>query len=141
MTIKDARQKAYYKTLLLIARLGALEDTDSKADVIDAFVEDAVTEILLNGSIETPRMIEIVSDVFGVSEEHIEQFCKDLSDFVKQLWSSVTNEDMFNPAEFEDSIDLTIQLEDTLGKQIWSIVDTWCESNSVEKIDTILLKR
>ena len=128
------------KVLTLIERFGKLTEQSSK-DVIDAFVEDVIVEIVTQGQIMTPRLTEMIVDAFLVSQEDVSQFISDLSAFVKSLHEPIVNEDFFNSKDFKDDIDLTIAPDDELGLLVWLAVDKWCQSKGIEKLNTVLLSR
>jgi hypothetical protein len=128
------------KVLTLIERFGKLTEQATK-DVIDAFVEDVIVEIVTQGQIMTPRLTEMIVDTFLVSQEDVSQFISDLSTFVKSLHEPLINEDYFNSKDFNDDIDLTIAPDDELGQLLWLAVDKWCQSKGIEKLNTVLLSR
>lgn len=128
------------KVLTLIERFGKLTEQSSK-DVIDAFVEDVIVEIVTQGQIMTPRLTEMIADTFLVSQDDTSQFISELTEFVKSLHEPIINEDYFNSQDFKDSIDLTIAPDDELGQLVWSAVDKWCQAKGVEKLNTVLLSR
>lgn len=130
--------QAKTKLLSLVKRYNS-DFSGANKEVVDAFTEDIIVELQNSTEIETPRLLDILSDTFGIkTEEQISDFTNELKQFIS---TEMVTEDAFCEKDFADSIDIAINQEDQLGQQLFEAIDAWCASKGIEQINTVLLTR